>query len=115
MLHRKWKNGLNGLHWPVWPVRPIVPFPVVLLRSFVIFKDWESETWGAHVDNCEDFKGRFKFIGDYENHKCGIRLADMRPEESGEWKCILQSYYDESDWVEREFQVTVTTNYQIGW
>ena len=80
-----------------------------------MFKDWNGHEWGAHEDNCDDFEGRVEFMGDYEYHRCGIRLAEARPEDSGEWRCSLRSYYDKSDWAERTFRVAVTTNFSIGW
>ena len=41
------------------------------------------------VNDCSAFEGRFEYLGDYDDFKCGIRVHNITLEESGEWKCYL--------------------------
>jgi hypothetical protein len=43
---------------------------------------------------CQDFQGRYKFIGDFDSYHCGIRITDMKPEEAGKWRCEVKDF----DW-----------------
>ena len=38
------------------------------------------------VNNCDDFKGRFEYLGDYDNYKCGIRISGVEKEDAGAWR-----------------------------
>jgi len=77
---------------------------------------WEHAPYNVTVDDCTDFEGRFEYLGDYDNYKCGIRLHDVRPADKGEWACELENYYyadTEPGYgyeVRKSFQVDVTTN-----
>ena len=72
---------------------------------------WESAPDNVTVNNCDDFSGRFEYLGDYDNYRCGIRIHDVRPDESGEWTCRLDDYdgrgYGHGIQVERSFDVDV--------
>ena len=76
---------------------------------------WDYATYNVTVDNCTDFEGRFEYLGDYDNFKCGIRLRDVRPDEAGEWTCELENYYYAETKrgygyeVRKSFQIDVST------
>ena len=53
---------------------------------------WKSGPWNVTINDCNDFDGMYDYLGDYNNHKCGIRIYNMNPDESGEWRCDLESY-----------------------
>jgi len=44
--------------------------------------------------DCDDFEGRFEYLGDYDNYRCGIRFKNLQPDEAGEWRCEMEEYYD---------------------
>ena len=48
---------------------------------------------------CDAFAGRVEYIGDKGSsvYKCGVRIRDVRPEEAGQWRCDITSYYDGSN------------------
>jgi len=52
---------------------------------------WKSGPDNVTVNQC-DFEGRYKYTGDYDNYKCGIRIYNTRIEDSGEWRCDLEQY-----------------------
>ena len=72
---------------------------------------WETEANNVTVNNCDDFKERFEYLGDYDNYRCGLRIYDIHPDESGEWTCKLDDYdgngYGFGTQVERSFEVRV--------
>jgi len=75
---------------------------------------WEKGPNNVTVDNCDDFSGRFEYLGDYDNYRCGIRIHDVRPDEAGKWTCLLDDYdrravgsYRHGKQVERSFDVDV--------
>ena len=77
--------------------------------------EWKSDANNVTVTNCTSFEGRFEYLGEYENYKCGIRIQDFRFEDSGEWRCDIESY----TWggekgngyqVRRSFEVKVISN-----
>ena len=45
---------------------------------------------------CDNFAGRVEYIGDKGSsaYKCGIRIKNITPEEAGQWRCDITSYYD---------------------
>ena len=38
------------------------------------------------VNNCDDFEGRFEYLGDYHNYKCGIRISGAEKGDAGAWR-----------------------------
>merc|ERR1712117_383429 len=52
---------------------------------------WKSGPNNVTVNQC-DFEGRYEYLGDYDNYKCGIRIYHTMTEDSGEWKCDLEEY-----------------------
>ena len=52
---------------------------------------WKKDPYNVTVNEC-DFEGRYDYLGDYDNYKCGIRIYQARPEDSGEWRCDLEGY-----------------------
>ena len=38
------------------------------------------------VNNCDDFMGRFEYLGDYNNYKCGIRIGGVKKGDAGVWR-----------------------------
>ena len=65
---------------------------------------------------CDAFAGRVEYIGDKGSsvYKCGVRIKNVTPEEAGQWRCDITSYYDGSNkWqsygtkVSRTFEVDV--------
>ena len=59
---------------------------------------WNEDLYNVKVGGagCDDFEGRFEYIGDKGSsvYKCGIKVKNVRPEERGEWRCDITSYYD---------------------
>ena len=60
------------------------------------------------VNDCSSFEGRFEYLGDYDNFKCGIRVHNIVPEDSGLWMCYLRAR-EGIQIAGMAFQVTVTT------
>ena len=60
---------------------------------------WNKTPYNVKERNCNDFEGRFAYIGDRAAsvYKCGILVKDMSPEDEGEWKCDIWGYYDGSN------------------
>ena len=56
--------------------------------------DWKWDPYNVTVLDCADFEGRFEYLGDYNNYKCGVRFKDMRPDEGGKWQCNVEEYND---------------------
>ena len=60
---------------------------------------WNKALYNVKEGDCGDFKGRFEYIGDKGSsvYKCGVRVKNVRPEDAGQWKCDITSYYDGSN------------------
>jgi len=60
---------------------------------------WNKTPYNVKEGNCNDFEGRFAYIGDRaaSAYKCGILVKDMSPEDEGKWKCEIWGYYDGSN------------------
>ena len=41
---------------------------------------------------CDDFSGRVKFNGDFNQNECGVEIFGARLEDAGDWTCQLESY-----------------------
>jgi len=52
---------------------------------------WKSTPYNVTVNEC-DFEGRYEYLGDYDNYKCGIKIYHARIEDSGKWRCDLEQY-----------------------
>lgn len=52
---------------------------------------WMTALDNVTVTEC-DFEGRYEYLGDYDDHKCGIRIKQATPGDSGEWRCDLEEY-----------------------
>ena len=55
---------------------------------------WKKPEWNVTVLNCNDFAGRFKYVGDYDNYVCAVRITDVQGDEAGEWSVELENYYN---------------------
>ena len=57
---------------------------------------WNYDEYNVKEKNCNDFGGRFTYIGDRGSsvYKCGIHIKDMKPDDEGEWKCDIWGYYN---------------------
>lgn len=55
--------------------------------------EWTNEVYNVTVLDCQDFKGRFEFDGNYNQYECGLILRNVRKEDAGEWTCELENYY----------------------
>ena len=57
---------------------------------------WNKDKYNVKEKNCNDFGGRFTYIGDRGNaaYNCGIRVNNMSSKDEGQWKCYVWSYYD---------------------
>ena len=44
---------------------------------------WKRENWNITEIECEDYKDRVVFIGDYSKFHCGIKLKNVIPEDQG--------------------------------
>ena len=77
---------------------------------------WKHDTDNVTMTKCTPFEGRFEYLGDYQNNKCGIRIHEVIFGDSGEWRCDMESYtYSSGEkgngyQVRRSFEVNVTLN-----
>ena len=44
------------------------------------------------IADCEDYKDRMEWSGDYEKFQCAITIKNARLEDSGTWSCEIESY-----------------------
>ena len=49
-------------------------------------KQYWRDVFNVTVNNCDDFKGRFEYLGDYDNYKCGIRIRGVEKGDAGAWR-----------------------------
>ena len=61
---------------------------------------------------CDDFSGRVKFNGDYNQNECGVEISGARLEDAGDWTCQLESY---SFGGQRGEQAKVDTSWKLYW
>jgi hypothetical protein len=52
------------------------------------------DVWNITIANCEDYKDRMEWSGDYENFECAITIKNAKLEDSGTWSCDIESYPD---------------------
>ena len=44
------------------------------------------------IADCEDYKDRMEWSGDYEKFQCAITIKNAKLEDSGTWSCEIESY-----------------------
>ena len=52
---------------------------------------WRYGPDNVTVNRC-DFEGRYEFLGDYNNYKCGIRIYNIGTADAGPWTCDLEEW-----------------------
>ena len=50
------------------------------------------DVWNITIDDCEDYKDRMEWSGDYEIFECAITIKNAKLEDSGTWSCEIESY-----------------------
>ncbi len=75
---------------------------------------WKFEPYNVTVLDCDDFAGRFEFVGDYNNYNCAVKLTGMTGQEAGKWRCEMEEFWKglqrgagDIDTVEFEIEVEV--------
>ena len=58
---------------------------------------FEEEPFEVKPVDCSSFAGRFEFVGDHDDDKCGVRIQGIKMEEAGQWKCALEEYNVDSE------------------
>ena len=53
---------------------------------------WTMDVWNITIDDCEDYKDRMEWSGDYEIFECAITIKNAKLEDSGTWSCEIESY-----------------------
>ena len=44
--------------------------------------EWNEAAYNITVLNCEDFAGRFVFLGKYNDYNCAVRIENARGEDA---------------------------------
>ena len=52
------------------------------------------DVWNITIADCEDYKDRMEWSGDYEKFECAITINNAKLEDSGTWSCEIESYPD---------------------
>ena len=55
--------------------------------------EWNEAAYNITVLNCEDFAGRFVFLGKYNDYNCAVRIENARGEDAGQWVAEVEEYY----------------------
>ena len=50
------------------------------------------DVWNITIADCEDYKDRMEWSGDYEKFQCAITIKNAKFEDSGLWSCEIESY-----------------------
>ena len=50
------------------------------------------DVWNITIADCEDYKDRMEWSGDYEKLECAITIENAKLEDSGIWSCEIESY-----------------------
>ena len=45
-----------------------------------------------YLADCNDYKGRMKWSGNYDSYICSITISNAQPEDAGVWKCEIEKY-----------------------
>ena len=53
---------------------------------------WTMDVWNITIADCEDYKDRMEWSGDYEKFQCAITIKNAKLEDSGTWSCEIESY-----------------------
>jgi len=54
--------------------------------------EWKRDVWNITVADCEDYKDRMVWSGNYDYYKCAITIMDAKREDAGAWSCEVESY-----------------------
>jgi len=79
---------------------------------------WKRDPYNVTVNEC-NFEGRYEYLGDYDNYKCGIKIYNTRIEDAGEWRCDLEQYSSAETVrgygakVRKSFNVTLVTEWNV--
>jgi len=73
--------------------------------------EWKRSAGSVIMQECIGLADRVSFTGDYNDHKCGIVVTNVSPEDSGMWTCDIEQYVL-GDW-SRGTTVAATMNVSV--